>query len=97
MNRLKKIWKTKIRVLLPNPVINLLKTVGNALFPSEVFSTTNREKFLAKIAAVILQQTTKHQTTTNPNTCTILVGEAKRLESKGCYTSTLREIISLHL
>ena len=54
MKRLKKFWKTKIRVLLPNPIKRLLAKIGNSLFPfsPNIYSTTSRDEFLLYMSKI---------------------------------------------
>jgi ubiquinone/menaquinone biosynthesis C-methylase UbiE len=49
VNSIKKFWKTKIRVLLPEWLKQTLSFVGNGFQKSRIFSTTDRNEFLTKI------------------------------------------------
>jgi ubiquinone/menaquinone biosynthesis C-methylase UbiE len=61
MNTLKKIWKTKIRILLPKPVKRGLTKVHRFFAPDKIYSTTNRDEFTAKML-----QIANNQQFTNP-------------------------------
>jgi 2-polyprenyl-3-methyl-5-hydroxy-6-metoxy-1,4-benzoquinol methylase len=50
MNTLKKIWKTKIRVLLPEQIKETLSFIGNGFRTTGYWQTSNRDEFLAKIS-----------------------------------------------
>jgi len=56
MKKIKKIWKTKIRVLLPNSVKRLLTKIGNRISPSDIYSTTSRDEFLLHMSKINKKQ-----------------------------------------
>jgi hypothetical protein len=56
MNIIKKIWKTKIRVLLPGWLKQMLSFAGNGFRRSNVFRTTDRNEFLKEVTKLFDNQ-----------------------------------------
>lgn len=52
MKKLKKNWKTKIKILLPNSSKRLLTKIGNRLFPSDIYATISRDEFLLYMSKI---------------------------------------------